>query len=68
MSLRRLLAWIRAKRRDWTQPEGEEEGVVISRRLQELLDVTEPKPVDTASTPNQKQDDKDQRSSRRLGT
>jgi hypothetical protein len=68
MSLRRLLTWIKAKRRGWTRPVGDEEGVVISRRLQELLDVTRPKQVDAASTPNQKQDDKDQRSSGRFGT
>ena len=49
MSLNQLFASIRANRRG-RQRHAEEEGVAMLRRLQELLDVTEPKPVETPST------------------
>lgn len=46
MFLRRLFASIRARRRS-TQQRTDEEGAQISRRLQELSDVTKPKQVET---------------------
>ena len=49
MSLQRLLAWIRTKRRGSTQSQ-DDPGVVISTRLKELLQVKNPEPVETTST------------------
>ena len=46
MSLQRLLAWIRTKRRGSTQSQ-DDPGVVISTRLKELLQVKNPKLVET---------------------
>jgi hypothetical protein len=61
MSLRRLFAWIIAKHRGSNHLYEDQEGVLLSRRLQELLNVTKPEPMDTASAPTQKQDDRDQK-------
>jgi hypothetical protein len=55
MSLNQLFASIRANRR--RQRDAEEEGVAILKRLQELLDVTEPRPVETPSTQAQTEND-----------
>jgi hypothetical protein len=68
MSLRRLFAWIIEKRRGSNQLYKDHEGVLLSGRLQELLDVTKPQTIETDSTPTQKQDDKDQRNLGRLET
>jgi hypothetical protein len=67
MSLHRLLEWIRAKRRGSTQPQ-DEPGVVISTRLKELLPVKNLKPIETASTQPESEDDKDQMNCDKFGT
>jgi len=64
MSLRRLLAWIGTKRRGSTQPQ-DEPGVVISTRLKELLQVENPKPVETAT---HSEDDENQMNRDKFGT
>jgi hypothetical protein len=61
MSLHRLFAWIIEKRHGSNQLYEDQQGVLLSRRLQELLDVTKPEPMDTASTPLEKQDDRGQK-------
>jgi len=63
MSLQRLLAWIRTKRRGSTQSQ-DDLGVVISARLKELLQVKNPEPVETTSTESPNEDDQDQRGPR----
>ncbi len=50
MFLQKLFASIRARRRSTQQRTDEEEGARISRRLQELLDSTKPKQVETPFT------------------
>jgi hypothetical protein len=55
MSLNQLFASIRANRR--RQQHAEEEGLAMLRRLQELRDGTEPKPVETPSTQAQTEND-----------
>jgi len=49
MFLQEWFASIRMHRRRSTQPGAEEEGMTISRRLHELLDVNKPKQVATIS-------------------
>jgi len=68
MSLHWLFAWIMKKRRGSSQFYEDQEGILLSRRLQELLDVTKPQPMDTDSMPTQKQDDRGQRNPGRLET
>jgi hypothetical protein len=67
MSLHRLLAWIRTKRRGSTQPQ-DEPGVVISTRLKELRQVKSPKPVESASTEPHREDDQNQMNRDKFGT
>jgi hypothetical protein len=67
MLLQRLLAWIRTKRRGSTQPQ-DEPGVVISTRLKELLQVKNPKPVETTSTESPDEDDQNQLNRDKFGT
>ena len=67
MSLRRLLAWIGTKRRGSTQPQ-DEPGVVISTRLKELLQIKDPKPVETTSTESSNEDDENQLNRDKFGT
>jgi len=67
MSLQRLVAWIRTKRRSWTQSQAEP-GVVISTRLKELLQVRNPEPVETTSKKSLNKDDQDQLKRHKFGT
>ncbi len=67
MSLQRLLAWIRTKRRGSTQSQ-DESGVVISARLRELLQVKDPGPVKTISTEFPIDDDQDRLNRGKFGT
>ncbi len=67
MSMQRLLAWIRMKRRGSTQCQ-DEPGVVISVRLKELLQVKNPEPVETTSTESPNEDDQDQLNRDKFGT
>ncbi len=67
MSLQRLLAWIRTKRRGSTQSQ-DDPGVVISARLKELLQVKNPEPVETTSTESPNEDDQDQLNRDKFGT
>ena len=67
MSLYRLLAWIRAKRRGSPHPQ-DEAGVVISTRLKELLQVKDPKSVETASTQTHSEDNQGEVNRDRFGT
>jgi hypothetical protein len=60
MSLHRLFAWIITRHRGSNQLYEDQEGALLSRRLQELLDVTKPKTMETF--PYQlREDGKDQR-------
>ena len=67
MSLHGLLAWIRARRGSSTKPPAEP-GVVISKRLKELLDVENPKPIETDSTQPEIEDDQDPMNRDKFGT
>jgi hypothetical protein len=67
MSLHGLPAWIRAKRRGLTHPQADQ-GIMISKRLKELLDVTNSKPVETASTQPQSEDDQNKTNRDKFGT
>jgi hypothetical protein len=67
MFLQRLLAWIRMKRRGSTQSQ-DDPGVVISTRLKELLQVKNPKPVETTSTESPNEDDQNQLNRDKFGT
>ena len=67
MSLQRLLAWIRTKRRGSTQSQ-DDTGVVISTRLKELLQVKNPHPVEATSTESHNEDDQNQLNRDTFGT
>ena len=67
MSLQRLLAWIRTKRRGSIQSE-DEPGVVISKRLKELLQVKSLKLVETNSTESHSEDDQNHLNRDKFGT
>jgi len=66
MSLQRLLAWIKTKRRASTQSP-DEPGVVIYTRLKELLQVKNPEPVETTSE-SPYENDQDQLNRDKFGT
>ena len=67
MSLQRLLAWIKKKRRGSTQSQ-DESGVVISTRLKELLQVKNLEPVETTFTESSNEDDQTQLNREKFGT
>jgi ABC-type lipoprotein release transport system permease subunit len=67
MSLQRLRAWIKKKRRGSTQSQ-DESGVVISKRLKELLQVKNPEPVETTSPESSNEDDQTQLNREKFGT
>ena len=67
MSLQRLLAWIRTKRRGSPQSQ-DDSGVVISTRLKELLQVKNPKLVEINSTESQGEDDQNHLNRDKFGT
>ena len=67
MSLQRLLAWIRTKRRGSPQSQ-DDSGVVISTRLKELLQVKNPKLVETDSTESHSEDDQNHLNRDKFGT
>ena len=67
MSLRRLFAWIRTKRRGSTPPQ-DELGVMISTRLKELLQFESPVPAETATLEPHSEDDENQTNRDRFGT
>jgi len=67
MSLQRLLAWIKTKRRGSTQSQ-DDSGVVISTRLKELLQVKNPEPDKTTSTESSNEDQETQLNREKFGT
>ena len=67
MSLQRLLAWIRTKRRGSTQPQ-DDPGVVISTRLKELLQVKRPGQGETISAGTPSEDHQTQLKRDKFGT
>jgi hypothetical protein len=67
MFLHRLLAWIRTKRRGSSSPQ-DEQGVMISTRLRELLQFKKFKPVETASTQPDSDGDQNQVNRDKFGT
>ena len=67
MFLHGLLSWIRRKSRGSTLPQ-DEPGVVISRRLKELVPLERPKPVETALTDPQSEEDESRDEPREFGT
>ena len=67
MSLQRLLAWIRTKRRGSPQSQ-DDTGVVISTRLKELLQVKNPHPVEATSTESPNEDDQNRLNRDKFGT
>jgi len=67
MSLQRLRAWIKKKSRGSTQSQ-DESGVVISKRLKELLQVKNPEPVETTSAESSNEDDQTQLNREKFGT
>jgi hypothetical protein len=67
MSLQRLLAWIRTKRRGSTQSQ-DDPGVAISTRLKELLQAKNHESVETIATESPIEDDQNQRNRDKFGT
>ena len=67
MFMHRLLSWIRTTGNVSPEPQ-DEPGIIISRRLKELVPVERPKPVETVLTESPSEEEENRTNREKFGT